>query len=269
MTDTDESLRTMLARSGTAPDYTMRILENETGIAPETLRSWEHRHGFPTPARTRGNQRRYSQRDIAAVRWLLEQTRQGHTISSAIAILKRHLPDHENDGAASPVDELAEALEQGDLAAAQTRWDDLVLTLSIPAIGQTLLRLHELPHLPGRARAFLLRKAIVLLDAASPDTGRPPLAIITSGQPDAELPATVAAASLARDGYRILLPFPAISSLADISTIRDFGAHHALLVDITESDTTALRALLPDIPLVGWNPGETSLNTLLDRFSSR
>lgn len=273
--DADESLKTMLARSGTAPDYTMGVLQKETGIAPETLRTWENRYGFPNPARTHGNHRLYTGRDIVAVRWLMEQTRRGQSIRNAIAFLKRHLPDEESEPsdaasiAAPPLDRLTIVLGQGDLAEAQARWDDLVLALSPDAIGRALLRLHQTPGLPERANAFLLRKATVLLDAACPDTGDSPVAIITAGEPDAALPATVAAAALARAGHRILLPFPAITSLADISAVRDFGAKHALLIDIPEPDTAALRALLPDIQLRDWNPGEDPIDQILDHLMLR
>ncbi|HWV25153.1 MAG TPA: MerR family transcriptional regulator, partial [Thermomicrobiales bacterium] len=184
----------------------MRVLQNETGIPPETLRSWENRHGFPSPARTPGNQRRYTERDLVAIRWLLEQTKHGRGISNAIEILKRHLPDPPpvtpNTSPAKPVESplsrLTGALRQGDLAAAQTRWDDLVLGLSPLAIGDALLRLHLTSGLDERARAFLLRKATVLLDDAGPDTGDSLVAIITPDASGALLPATVAAAALAR-----------------------------------------------------------------------
>lgn len=258
MTDTDESLGTILARAGTAPDYTMGAVGKQTEIAPETIRSWELRYGFPTPSRTPGNQRLYTARDIVALRWLQEQTRQGNSISSAIAGLKRALPDESpkaGNRAPSPMDQVKDALAAGDPSIVQDAWDDLALAVSPQAIGKTLLHL-DTPALSPAAHAFLLRKATVLLDAAMPDTGSIPVAIATSGADESILPATVIAASLARTGHRILTPFPTIASLAGIRSIRDFGAEHVVIINPTEEDSTSLRAILPNVSLHTWASGD-------------
>jgi MerR family transcriptional regulator, light-induced transcriptional regulator len=59
-----------------------------TGLASATFRAWERRYHFPTPFRTSTRQRLYSERDIAALRWLAEQTRRGVAISRAVDILR-------------------------------------------------------------------------------------------------------------------------------------------------------------------------------------
>lgn len=268
----DDSLKTALARSGTTPDYTMGAVTQQTGIPAETLRSWERRHGFPDPVRTASNQRRYSGRDITAITWILEQTRAGQSVSTAIEILQRAiagdglagLPPPGSTLPTSPRDSLLDALSSGDLEAAQSNWDDLVIALSPCAIGRALLAIHhdlarskDAPAL-ATAHAFLLRKATVLLDATLPDVGEPLVALITSGAPLADLPATVLAASLARAGARVRAPFAAITSLPAIGAIRDSGASRAALVDIDENDAGTLRALLPAIPLHRWNSSAES-----------
>lgn len=67
--------------------YNTRAVVQRTGVPADTLRAWERRYGVPNPPRTQGNQRLYSDRDIAMIVWLRDQTKQGLTISQAVAIL--------------------------------------------------------------------------------------------------------------------------------------------------------------------------------------
>ena len=58
------------ARSAAAPSgpaYSIRVVSRMTSIEPETLRMWERRYGFPTPSRTEGGARVYSESDVTAL----------------------------------------------------------------------------------------------------------------------------------------------------------------------------------------------------------
>ncbi|MCA9937221.1 MAG: MerR family DNA-binding transcriptional regulator, partial [Anaerolineales bacterium] len=39
----------------------MKVVVQETGLKPDTLRAWERRYGVPSPERTAGGHRLYSQ----------------------------------------------------------------------------------------------------------------------------------------------------------------------------------------------------------------
>ena len=69
----------------TVPEYNTRAVEKLTGIPADTFRAWERRHGLPAPARTAGNHRLYSERDIAIITWLKKMTDQGVSISRAVS----------------------------------------------------------------------------------------------------------------------------------------------------------------------------------------
>jgi methanogenic corrinoid protein MtbC1 len=56
-------------------------------VPADTFRAWERRYGLPCPSRTSGNQRLYSERDIAIIGWLRDQTRSGMTIRQAVVLL--------------------------------------------------------------------------------------------------------------------------------------------------------------------------------------
>ncbi|MCX7670952.1 MAG: MerR family transcriptional regulator [Anaerolineae bacterium] len=71
------------------PVYTIKTVVQQTGITPATLRAWERRYNVLSPGRSEGGYRLYSERDIAILRWLKQQTDGGVSISSAVALLER------------------------------------------------------------------------------------------------------------------------------------------------------------------------------------
>lgn len=70
------------------PLYNIRSVSERTGIAPETLRAWERRYGYPQPHRNSQGYRLYSEDEIAALKWLRHQTETGMAISQATQLLK-------------------------------------------------------------------------------------------------------------------------------------------------------------------------------------
>lgn len=70
------------------PVYNTRAVVQRTGIPADTFRAWERRYGVPVPDRSAGNQRLYSERDIAVIGWLRDRTRDGLTISQAVALYR-------------------------------------------------------------------------------------------------------------------------------------------------------------------------------------
>jgi len=82
----------MVGRPGDAADtplYNTAAVVQRTGLSAATFRAWERRYAFPRPYRTASGQRLYSERDIAALQWLAERTKQGLTISRAIDMLRQ------------------------------------------------------------------------------------------------------------------------------------------------------------------------------------
>src|SRR5512143_2147048 len=55
------------------------------GVSPNTLRSWERRHGFPRPHRSQGGHRQYSLSEIESLKLTLAET---HNVSSAISLAR-------------------------------------------------------------------------------------------------------------------------------------------------------------------------------------
>ena len=71
------------------PAHTIQVVAETTGIPAVTLRMWGRRYGVVRPARSGGNYRLYSERDIALLRWLKHEVDGGAPIRHAAADLKR------------------------------------------------------------------------------------------------------------------------------------------------------------------------------------
>ena len=108
------------------PLYNTKAVVQQTGIPAPTLRAWERRYTFLLPGRAHNSYRRYSERDIAMIRWLKERVDAGMSISQAIALF-RHL-DEEHSQSGMPQ---GEVLTEGSTTTFQ-----VVLPLS-PGNGQT------------------------------------------------------------------------------------------------------------------------------------
>ncbi len=71
------------------PTYNLKVVVQETGLKPDTLRAWERRYGLPQPDRTSGGHRLYSQRDIDMLKWLVARQDEGMSISRAVELWAR------------------------------------------------------------------------------------------------------------------------------------------------------------------------------------
>ena len=67
-----------------SPAFNLKAVLLETGLAADTLRAWERRYGLPTPQRTPGGHRLYSQYDIETIKWLIARQAEGLSISRAV-----------------------------------------------------------------------------------------------------------------------------------------------------------------------------------------
>lgn len=105
--------------------YNSRVVTRETGLKPDTLRVWERRYGLPSPERSSGGHRLYSERDIAVVKWLMARKREGMTISRAVE-LWRTLDKEGKD----PLQTSTHTVAPLDFATA-------------PAVGATISRLRQ------------------------------------------------------------------------------------------------------------------------------
>ena len=68
--------------------YNIGAVKRMTDIPAATLRVWERRYGFPSPERTSGGHRVYSEEDVAELRWVKARVDAGMQISQAVEALR-------------------------------------------------------------------------------------------------------------------------------------------------------------------------------------
>lgn len=147
------------------PIYNVKAVCMRTGITAATLRAWERRYGLPSPNRSTQGYRLYSERDVALLYWLMQQTATGVNISHASQQLAGLLasaqdlnvkipPHHPQRGEPGPRSPEAIALELSDAYSTldEKRADDLlteagalytVETVLISIMRQAMLVLRE------------------------------------------------------------------------------------------------------------------------------
>lgn len=79
----------MSRSSAPAPDAGLSIgaVSARTGLSVPVLRAWEHRHGFPRPARLVGGHRRYDDAEVDRILQVAQARREGRSIEAAIALV--------------------------------------------------------------------------------------------------------------------------------------------------------------------------------------
>jgi DNA-binding transcriptional MerR regulator len=82
--------------NGGASFYNIKAVVTQTGLNPATIRAWERRYGFPSPRRTEGGHRQYSQRDIDTLKWLTARQEEGVSISHAIDLWRSYVDGGED-----------------------------------------------------------------------------------------------------------------------------------------------------------------------------
>jgi DNA-binding transcriptional MerR regulator/methylmalonyl-CoA mutase cobalamin-binding subunit len=131
-----------MKRTREAPaHYPIRAVSRLTGIAIDTLRAWERRHGAVTPLRDdRG--RMYTEHDIARLRLLRQAVDQGHGIGRVAALSDEQLQklgESAVTAAASPAHEAKRATPDASaLQAALRRYDATGIDREIARLASVL-----------------------------------------------------------------------------------------------------------------------------------
>ncbi|MEJ5221543.1 MAG: MerR family transcriptional regulator [Tepidiforma sp.] len=116
--------------------YRIAQVEALTGVSAHALRAWERRYGVPRPSRTGGQQRTYSEADIAMIRRMQELSQQGVPLARAaeLVLLEASTPG-EGSGPriALLTSELSDALLAFDEPRAAAAWAELFDTLDLLA----------------------------------------------------------------------------------------------------------------------------------------
>jgi len=274
----------MFERLSAEPIYNTRAVVRRTGVPADTFRAWERRYGVPSPLRTAGNQRLYSERDIRIITWLREQTAVGLTISQAIHLMRSSKnpaptaplpaappvePDIEEVLAGKRSDShdplitqrrrIIDAFSRLDGQAAEHilqetyAWAELEVVLADLLYGAVseIVRTPEYlpPHSPVShfARAFVQRKFASLYNLSNPNDGRGPLLAASVAGESRDLTLLLSAIFLSRAGYRIVFLGPDLAFEALTEAIRIVRPVAVCLAASDEITVETLKDWLPKL----------------------
>lgn len=286
------SCRVDFKQHRSVPEYNTRAVANRTGVPADTFRAWERRYGLPRPSRSAGNQRLYSERDIAVISWLREQTANGLSISQAVVHAARALDAAAADASEPPVkvppklarwdipddleqryavltERLVAALVVYDAAGAGQVVEEATALLPLeqiclgilqPAladIGQRWARREISVSVEHFASGFVLRRLGALFNASRPESGSPTVLTACAEGELHEVGLLVVSLFLSRHGYRVV-HLGANVPTADLrQAITRIVPDAVVLSASTEYVARALKSSLAK--LTEWL-GETQLN---------
>ncbi|MCS7220042.1 MAG: MerR family transcriptional regulator [Anaerolineae bacterium] len=215
-----------------APIYRLSTVLERTGLKADTVRAWERRYGLPTPQRTQGDHRLYSERDIATLKWLKARTDEGICISQAVA-LWRKLSEHGRDPLSVwPSSEAAQTVPSSALDHLRAAWLNACMAFDERAAEQMLNQafalydiesvclqvlcqgLQEIGELWYRNQAtvqqehfaveLIVRRLHTLVQATPPATRKEILLIATPSTEQHSVPTLLLTLLLRRRGLQVL-----------------------------------------------------------------
>jgi DNA-binding transcriptional MerR regulator len=87
--------------------YEIKVVSNQTGLSPFTIRAWENRYNAVSPFRTDTNRRLYSDEDIKKLKLLNTAVKLGHSISNVAKLNVKELLDLTNDNSETPEESIS------------------------------------------------------------------------------------------------------------------------------------------------------------------
>lgn len=163
---------TATQRMSPAPGYSIRVVSAQTGIPAETLRMWERRYGFPSPARRPGGGRLYADEDVMRLRLIARARHAGYRPGDVIALPNHEivrLVEAESPSSSSTSSSTSTSTDDVDLSEVAT---PLVRPAISPDLDEMidLLRRDDVPGLRAlmRSLAIALGPKAFVMDVAHP-----------------------------------------------------------------------------------------------------
>jgi len=245
--------------------YTVKEVEERTGVPASSLRQWERRYGFPMPQRSASGYRYYSESDVAAIDRMRELIGEGVSPSRAAAMIKAAEAAPSGPRAAAGVaEELAFQLVRLDHEAADATLSSAIAlhpldVVLLEVIRPALVRIGNLWH-EGKidvatehfATNFVQGRLRSLLRVLSGPTGGPLLVVACAPAEQHEVAALILALMLKRAGFRVIY-LGANTPVADLDMLVRAQEADAVLLSLTTSQAVAAtrdaKALLKTLPM--------------------
>lgn len=244
--------------------FTVREVEERTGVPATSLRQWERRYGFPDPERAESGYRYYSERDVAGILRMRDLVADGVAPSRAAVMAREaHAATADVRSAEALALELGDALIRLDAQAAERLWAEAVSlytvdTVMLDVITPALVRIGDLWHegqvsvatehfasnfLQGRVRSLLRMMPVV---------GRNYRVVVACAPGEQhEIGALMLATLLKRAGFQVVY-LGANTPVADLVQLVQREGFDAVLLSANSAGVLARlreeRDLLRDMP---------------------
>lgn len=283
----------MFERLSPEPIYNTRAVVQRTSVPADTFRAWERRYGVPHPSRTSGNQRLYSERDIAVIGWLRDQTKAGLTISQAVTLLhtqsrdasQRTVPaepqslDRDAPGVSdlpSTIyqqfrDRLVIALLQLDGHAADRIVEEAYAMTNVESVCLEVLQ-SALSEIGSRwqhgkasvavehfAAAYIHRKLAALFNQSNPSEGRGPIVAACPEGELHEIGLLLTCVFISRRGFRVLYLGANLPADDLITTVERVQPPLVVLSATCERSVSLLKAAIPRLKIAVRDPDHRDL----------
>lgn len=232
--------------------YNVKAVSHMLGIQPGTLRAWERRYHFIAPVRNEAGHRLYSDRNVEVLRWLVEKTKRGFTISQAVSLLEQDSMAPGKDAEAEPSgdrtaymsERLLQALLSFDEDKAHQIMDEAfsVFTLEkviISIIGTVLVQIGdkwekgEITSAHEHFSSAILRSRLSYILHTLPVNPMMPKAVMICGPGERhEFGLLVFSFFLRRKGFRTIYIGPSAAD-GDLETVLDIVRPEYLFVSCT------------------------------------
>ncbi len=256
------------------PSYNLKVVIQETGIKPDTLRAWERRYGLPNPQRTDGGHRLYSAYDIETLKWLHSRQDEGLSISRAVELWKSLADEGKDPLQVKPystsqasganiygesLDELRqqwiesalafdEAVAENTLAMCFARYPvetvaTEVLQKGLSLIGEEWYDLKVSVQQEHYASALAMRRINALISAAPPPTRNTTVLIVNPSGEDHTFVSLMISLFLRLRGYGTVFLGPNIPMYHIGNTLDAINPNMVVLVAMTLSTAASLLRL--------------------------
>jgi DNA-binding transcriptional MerR regulator len=239
--------------------YRIRTVVELTGVPRNTLLAWERRYGVPSPERTDGGHRVYSEDDVRLLRELTALLERGHRISEAVALLRRTGEAARATGA-QPIEQLREDLREALLLFDRAEADEIhhlanrfpirrviddVLLPVLADIGDGWHAGDVSIAQEHFASAFIREQLITMLHRLESGPLGGPVAVCAGFPGEThEIPLIAVAVKLALRGWRIVylgVSLP-LEELARVLNTREVALVCQSLITVREPDTVREHA---------------------------
>lgn len=280
----------------------VRLVSERTGLSPDVLRAWERRYGVVMPGRSPGGQRWYTEADVARLRLLARAVEAGRSISTVAALSAEALADvvrseeasilargtmhalaaqpylAEAMGAVESLDgtSLEATLHQATLRLNTDELLDGVISPLIRTVGDRWHTGQMSPAHEHLTTAVIRRLLGWLTEQYTAAAGAPVVLVTTPAGQVHELGASLAAATAAASGWRVVYLGPSLPAPDIAIACRTCGARAvALSIVFPEDDPLMdgelrrLRTALPgDVRIIAGGGGVAAYRPSLDAIGA-